>query len=79
MLRAIRLDVKWLQSALIFGYHNVKTTPQGGRTNKRFLTKANLSAYLRSCYVQAGLLILYASLPKMVILFLLTQHHGPTL
>ena len=49
MLCAIRLDVKWLQSALIFGHHNVKTTPPGGRTNKRFWTKANLSAYLRSC------------------------------
>ena len=49
MLRAIHLDVKWLQSALIFGHHNVKTRPPGGRTNKRFWTKANLSAYLRSC------------------------------
>ena len=49
MLRAIGLDVKWLQSALIFGHHNVKTRPPGGRTNKRFWTKANLSAYLRSC------------------------------
>ena len=28
MLRAIRLDVKWLQSALIFGHHNVKTRRQ---------------------------------------------------
>ena len=49
MLRAIRLDVKWLQSALIFGHHNVKTRPPGGCTNKRYWTKANLSAYLRSC------------------------------
>ena len=49
MLRAIRLDVKWLQSALIFGHHNVKTRLPGGRTNKRYWTKANLSAYLRSC------------------------------
>ena len=49
MLRAIRLDVKWLQSALIFGHHNVKTRPPGGRSNKRYWTKANLSAYLRSC------------------------------
>ena len=49
MLRAIRLDVKWLQSALIFGHHNVKTRPPGGRTKKRYWTKANLSAYLRSC------------------------------
>ena len=49
MLRAIRLDVKWLQSALIFGHNNVKTRPPGGRTNKRSWTKANLSAYLRSC------------------------------
>ena len=79
MLRAIRLDVKWLQSALIFGHHNVKTRPLGVRTNKRFWTKANLSAYLKrfSC---TGRLIdsvyLYA---KMVILFLLTQRHGPTL
>ena len=79
MLRAIRLDVKWLQSALIFGHHNVKTRPPGARTNKRYWTKANLSAYLRSCvYVQAGLLILFTSRPKMVILFRLTQHHGLT-
>ena len=49
MLRAICLNVKWLQSALIFGHHNVETRPPGGRTNKRFWTKANLSAYLRSC------------------------------
>ena len=49
MLCAIRLDVQWLQNALIFGHHNVKTRPPGGRTNKRFWTKANLSAYLRSC------------------------------
>ena len=49
MLCAIHLDVKWLQSALIFRHHNVKTRPPGGRSNKRFWTKANLSAYLRSC------------------------------
>ena len=49
MLHAICLNVKWLQSALIFGHHNVKTRPAGARTNKRFWTKANLSAYLRSC------------------------------
>ena len=49
MLPAICLNVKWLQSALIFGHHNAKTRPPGGRTNKRFWTKANLSAYLRSC------------------------------
>ena len=49
MLHAIRLKAKWLQSALIFGHHNVKTRQPGGRTNKRFWTKANLSAYLRSC------------------------------
>ena len=49
MLHAIHLDVKWLQRALIFGHHNVKTRPPGGRTNKRFWTIANLSAYLRSC------------------------------
>ena len=49
MLHAIRLNVKWLQSALIFGHHNVKPRPPSGRTNKRFWTKANLSAYLRSC------------------------------
>ena len=49
MLHAICLNVKWLQSALIFGHHNVKTRPPGGRTNKGFWTKANLSAYLRSC------------------------------
>ena len=49
MLCAIRLDVKCLQSVLIFGHHNMKTRPPGGRTNKRFWTKANLSAYLRSC------------------------------
>ena len=49
ILRAIRLDVKWLQSALIFGHHIVKTRPPGGRTYKRFWTKVNISAYLRSC------------------------------
>ena len=49
MLHAICLDVKWLQSALFFRHHIVKTRPPGGRTNKRFGTKANLSAYLRSC------------------------------
>ena len=49
MLCAICLEFKWLQSALIFGHHNVKTRPPGGLTNKRFWTKANLSAYLRSC------------------------------
>ena len=56
MLHAIRLNVKWLQSALIFGHHNVKTRPPGGRANKRFWTKANLSAYLRS-YSCTGRLI----------------------
>ena len=30
MLCAIHLDVKWLQSALIFRHHNVKTRPPGG-------------------------------------------------
>ena len=48
MLHAICLNVKWLQSALIFRHHNVKTRPPGGRTNKRFWTKAHLSASLRS-------------------------------
>ena len=56
MLCVIRLNVKWLQSALIFGHHNVKTRPPGGRTNKRFWTKANLSAYLRSCSCTGGLI-----------------------
>ena len=32
-----------------FEHHNVETRPPDGRTNKRFWTKANLSAYLRSC------------------------------
>ena len=49
MLCAIYLNVEWLESALSFGHHNVKTRPPGGRTNKRFWTKANLSAYLSSC------------------------------
>ena len=49
MLCAICLDVKWMQSAIIFGHHNVKTRPPGGRTNKRFWTKANLSSYLDDC------------------------------
>ena len=49
MMRAICLDVQWLQIALIFGHHNMKTRLPGGRSNKRFWTKAHLSAYLRSC------------------------------
>ena len=49
MLHAISLNIKWLQSALIFGHHNVKTRPPGGWTNKRFWTIAYLSAYLRIC------------------------------
>ena len=49
MLRTICLNVRWLQSVLRFGHHNVKTRLPGGRANKRFWTKANLSAYLRSC------------------------------
>ena len=48
MLHAIGLNVKWLQSALIFRHHNVKPRPPSGRTNKRFWTKSKLSAYLRS-------------------------------
>ena len=46
MSHAIHLDAKWLQSALIFGYHNVKTRPPGERPNKRFWTKANLSLHI---------------------------------
>ena len=49
MLCAIQLNVRWLQSAIIFGHHNMKTRPPGGRANKRFWRKVNLSAYLRSC------------------------------
>ena len=49
MLCAIHLNVRWLQSAISFGHHNMKKGPPGGRTNKQFWTKANLSAYLRSC------------------------------
>ena len=49
MLFAVRLNVKWLQSALIFGNHNVKPRPPGGRTNKMFWTKDSLPTYLRSC------------------------------
>ena len=48
LLHAIRLNVKWLQSAPIFGHHNVKTRQPGGRTNKMIWTKANHSAYLMS-------------------------------
>ena len=49
MLRTIHLNVRWLQSVLSFGDHNVKTRLSGGRANKWFWTKTNLSAYLRSC------------------------------
>ena len=49
MLRTIHLNVRWLQSVLSFGHHNVKTRLSGGRANKWFWTKANLPAYLRSC------------------------------
>ena len=57
MLHAICLNVKWFQSALIFGHHNVKTRPPGGRTNKRFWKKENLSAYLRSCSCTGRLIV----------------------
>ena len=46
---AIHFNVRWLQSALNFGHHIVKTRPPGGKDKKWFSTKANLSAYLRSC------------------------------
>ena len=36
MLRAIRLDVKWLRSALIFGHHNVKQDRQVDEQTKGF-------------------------------------------
>ena len=49
MLCTCHLNVGWLQSALIFGCHNVKTRPPGGGKTKQFWTKANHSAYLRSC------------------------------
>ena len=49
MLCTIHLNVGWLQSDIIFGLHNVKTRSPGGRANKWFWTKVNLSAYLRSC------------------------------
>ena len=42
-------NADWLQSALILGHHRVKTRPPGGWSNQLFWTKANLSAYLRSC------------------------------
>ena len=36
MLHGIRLNVKWLQSAIIFGHHNVKTRPPGEGQTKGF-------------------------------------------
>ena len=55
MLPAIRLSVSWLEEALRFALHNVKTQPPNARGNKRFWTKANLTAYLRSCGVTTRL------------------------
>ena len=56
-LPGIKLSVGWLEQAVRFAQHNAKTNPPGSRANKRYWTKANLSAYLRSCGINTRLVM----------------------
>ena len=55
-LRSVELSTQWLKQAATFAHHNMKTCPPGARANKRYWTKQNLSAYLRSCGATARLI-----------------------
>jgi hypothetical protein len=48
-LPAVRLTIEWLTTAVVFAHHQVKTNPPNTNPKKRFWTKGNLEAYLRTC------------------------------
>lgn len=53
----VPLSVSWLKSCLQFAHHNVRTHLFAeGKNNKRFWTKGNFVAYLRSCGVSSELI-----------------------
>jgi len=51
-LPCVYLTIPWLRQAVVFAHHNMQTrrTP---RSTKKFWTKANLVAYLRTCGISA--------------------------
>lgn len=52
-LRTVKLSVEWLQSAILFALHNIKTINPDhvGSKASYYWTQGNLSAFLRSCSV----------------------------
>jgi len=50
-LPCIYLTVKWLQEAVVFAHHQLKTQPPNSPARKRYWTKANAVAFLRTCAI----------------------------
>lgn len=50
-LPCIYLTVGWLQEAVIFAHHQLKTRPPNSNARKRYWTKAMAVAYLRTCAI----------------------------
>ena len=48
-LPTIYLTVDWLEQAVVFAHHQMKTHPPNTPVNKRHWTKTGLIAYLRTC------------------------------
>ena len=56
-LPTVRLTTQWLQEALKFAHHNMRTKPPNARTNSaRFWNKEVLTSYLRSCGITKKLI-----------------------
>jgi len=54
-LPCIYLTIPWLKQAVIFAHHQLKTRPPKANKNKRFWSKQNSTAYLRTCGINSKL------------------------
>ena len=54
-LPCIYLTIPWLKQAVIFAHHQLKTRPPNRSANKRYWTKKNATAYLRTCGIGSKL------------------------
>lgn len=54
-LPSIYLTVEWLKTAVVCAHHQIKTNPPGTNVRKRYWTKGNLVAFLRTCGISKKL------------------------
>jgi hypothetical protein len=55
-LATIYLIIEWLEAAVIFAHHQMKTRPPNSRQSKRFWTKKVMSGFLRTCGITSKLI-----------------------